>query len=309
MISKTPGKCYARASDPGAENSGFTISCRERDIVPVTDRSMEEGISVADTVAHAFLEPGKVTAIVPLIILGIIFHRRENYEIAACFLCFAMVFNWILKYFFKIPLLPHLGQGYAFPSGHMHAAAVFYGYILYKIKNPLMKIPVAFLIAGIGFALVHSNYHDWFDVLGAVAFAAAEIGAYHFLKTRISRKIGTIFALAVMGIMLCIIYYFYKAEPHIWLAFYAFVGFLGGMNFSKQITLDCPGQKVLALFLSLLFIALIYRITAAFASKNQAYCLSQLKFLFFPAALYVSLITADKCECLRRSRCAFREFG
>ncbi|MDR1334375.1 MAG: hypothetical protein LBJ71_04095, partial [Holosporaceae bacterium] len=212
-----------------------------------------------DMAAHTFLSLGKITCIVPIIIFGIIFHKRETYEVAACFLCFVMVFNWILKYFFKVPLFPHLGSGYAFPSGHMHASAIFYGYILCKTGNYTVKTLLAFLIAGIGFALVHCNYHDWFDVLGAMIFAAMEITIYFLLE--ISPKIKAISVTLFMGIMLCVIHYFYKMEPHIWLAFYSFVGFLAGMKFSAKTTLIELRQKIFALLGSVVFMGVVYWIS------------------------------------------------
>ncbi|GHU23754.1 hypothetical protein FACS189472_16720 [Alphaproteobacteria bacterium] len=183
-----------------------------------------------DTAAHIFLKFGHVDVILAIIICGILFHRRDYYGTAACFVCFVMIFNKLLKDFFKVPLFPHLGNGYAFPSGHMHAAAAFYGYICYKTSDYKIKIAIIILLGCIGFSLVHCHFHDWFDVGGALLFAALEISLLHFLKNRFGLKFIAIIAVFLSCINVSVLYFFYEAPSHVWYAFCLLIGFTAFMK-------------------------------------------------------------------------------
>jgi undecaprenyl-diphosphatase len=135
-----------------------------------------------------------------------------------------VIFNALLKQLFKVPLFPHLGPGYAFPSGHMHAATVFYGYILYKINNKIMKALLFLLICGFGFSLIHCHFHDFFDIIGAVAFAFGEIVIYHFILLNFGEKAVAVVAIAAAVFSMAALFLIYKLELHVWLAFYALIG-------------------------------------------------------------------------------------
>lgn len=187
-------------------------------------------IAIIDIVSHIFLKFGHVDVIFVIIICGILFHKRGYYGTAACFICFVMIFNTLLKDFFKVPLFPHLGNGYAFPSGHMHAAAVFYGYICYKIDDRRIKTAILILLGCIGFSLVHCRFHDWFDVGGALFFAALEISLFHFLRNRFGLRFIAIIAVFLSCVNVSVLYFVYEALPHVLYAFGLLIGFTAFMK-------------------------------------------------------------------------------
>ena len=84
--------------------------------------------------------------LIPLIVLGLIFYRNYFLD-PAILLLFTMVFSVLLKFIFAIPypaeLVQKLGKnGFSFPSGHMQAAAVFYGWFLLNnetVANQLFR--------------------------------------------------------------------------------------------------------------------------------------------------------------------------
>lgn len=148
-----------------------------------------------DTFTYFLLMFIREEVIIPIMLFGMIFHKREPYAKAMCFFCVIIIFNMFLKNIFKVPLFPHLGNGYAFPSGHMHVSAIFYGYIFYKVHDWKVRSLLAFIMCGIGFSLVYRNYHTWIDVFGAAAFAIAEIAIYRYLEKNNSTRFITIFTL------------------------------------------------------------------------------------------------------------------
>jgi len=80
----------------------------------------------------------------------------------------------LLKMFFIQPLNPALGIiDYAFPSGHMFAAASFYGYIGMHCTSPTLRILCTVAISSTACGLVLSGYHSHTDVICACLFAAA----------------------------------------------------------------------------------------------------------------------------------------
>ncbi len=160
----------------------------------------------------------------PCVVVGMIFHKRELYAKAACFLLFVMIFNTLLKLLFKVPLFPHLGNGYAFPSGHMHAAAAFYGYILYESKNRYVSGLIVIILSLLGLSLVHCNFHDCFDVLGAVGFTCLEFAVYHALSSKFSaRTVGFLTLFFAISIII-FLNFIHCIQYHVWLAFYGLLG-------------------------------------------------------------------------------------
>ncbi|MDR1551237.1 MAG: hypothetical protein LBS14_00970 [Holosporaceae bacterium] len=132
-----------------------------------------------DLLVGFILKLGNSYGIVLILVFGILSHQRKHCEIAAGLMCFVIIFNTLLKELFKIPQSSHLGEGYAFPSGHMHVAMVFYGYVFRVVKDGRIRLAIAVFLGTFGWALVHCRYHDWFDVLGAIAFGLVELVIYH----------------------------------------------------------------------------------------------------------------------------------
>ena len=119
-----------------------------------------------DIIAKFFLIFGQEFVLVPLIIIGFLTLNKKIYGNALFLLLFTMIFNAFLKPIFQIPLAEHLNKtGYAFPSGHMQTAIVFYGWLFIAHKNTLVRSLVSIILLGIGFALIQQKYHNIFKRL------------------------------------------------------------------------------------------------------------------------------------------------
>lgn len=224
--------------------------------------------------------------ILPIVVIGMIFHRRDMYAKAICFLFWVVIANTLLKFLFN-PMVSHLGVGYIFPSGHMHAAAAFYGFIFYKVDNKLVKVLISALIVFIGFSLVHFNFHNWIDVIGAVTFACVEIFLYHVLSKNFGDK--TVGAIAIFSsiVMMIFLKMSYKIEYHIWLAFYSMLGMEFSLLLFDDVKLNTIFKKLEALFLSVLGIGVIYFLFNYF--KLSFFYVSEIKFALFPIIIIGSI--------------------
>lgn len=237
-------------------------------------------INIIDSLARFCLKFGHITFILPIVMICMIFHKRDIYAKAACFLLWVMIFNTLLKQLFKVPLFPNLGSGYAFPSGHMHAASIFYGYILYKTDNKIIKLLLAILLSCLGVSLIYCNFHDWFDVLGAVGFAVTEILIYHVISINFGdRIVGIISIISAISIML-ILNAIYKVEFHVWLAFYGLIGMEFSLFIIEEKKLNQLSKKFLALILSTLMITAVYYLFRYLAFDK--YYLSEIRFALIP---------------------------
>ncbi|WP_165481421.1 hypothetical protein [Legionella brunensis] len=176
--------------------------------------------SMLDNLGSFFLLFGNGAVIIPIIALGFICLDRKLFYQTACLLAFSMIMNVALKISFQVPLPAALGKGwYAFPSGHMQMATVFYGWLAYKIGIPWFRGVVVILLLGISFSLIHFNYHNVYDIAGALFFALWIMVLYQFLLSRWPRNFP--FILLIMAIcLLCYIDLIYGKIPlHAWLAF------------------------------------------------------------------------------------------
>ncbi|MDR1476368.1 MAG: hypothetical protein LBI20_03585 [Holosporales bacterium] len=259
---------------------------------------------IDDDVICFVLKLGQVDVIASIIILGILFnYRRADFEHAACFVCFVIVFNTLLKNVFKVPLFPHLGSGYAFPSGHMHASAIFYGYFVYKTPSHIARGVLIAILGCIGAAIVYRHFHDWYDIFGAIAFASAEIAIYHFLQTKYAPRYITIMSILSLIIIFYTLQLFYISEAHVWSAFYIFVGFLIGMRCCIKIALTELIQKFTGLLLcgGLFVVVHMYGKFSEIIERTEL-CLSQLNLLLFPIAIYLAIWIVSKIPGLSRQR-------
>ena len=138
-----------------------------------------------------------------------------------------MLINFALKITFQIPLAASLGkQGFAFPSGHMQTASVFYGWIAWNVQSLLVRLLLIVIILGVGYSLVHFAYHNYYDVLAAFLVAALLLWCYWRASKKEGKKIRL---LTIITATSCLLYIFIQTsaiEPHLLLAFYALCGFV-----------------------------------------------------------------------------------
>ena len=247
-----------------------------------------------DHLAHFCLKFGHITFILPLVIVCMIFHKRDIYAKAACFLLWVMIFNTLLKHLFNVPLLPHLGVGYAFPSGHMHAASAFYGYILYKTDNKFVKIVLAMLLCCLGFSLIYCHFHDLTDVLGAVGFTVAELLIYHVISINFGDKVVGIISIASAVAVMFALSVIHRVEFHVWLAFYALLGMETVLTVTQEKRLNSLKKKFLALILSIITIASVYYIFKILAFDK--FYLSEIRFALIPLIIIGSIQFSERVK-------------
>lgn len=108
--------------------------------------------------------------------------------------------NITLKVLFKMPLMSHLGKGYALPSGHMQAAFVFYGliFLIQKFRPKLFCL----LIFSIGYGIIFKNYHNVYDILGACIIGGMILSLHNIFNQYTFKK----FIFITISITVCCIY-------------------------------------------------------------------------------------------------------
>jgi len=197
-------------------------------------------------IANLFLTCGREIVLVPLIILGFLVLDRRIFGHATFLLLSAMILNVLLKSIFQIPLSTHLNKiGYAFPSGHMHSAMVFYGWLLLNTKNSLIKITLGLVLAGVAFGLIYQQYHDIYDVLGAIIFGGITLLIYFPLsKSKAFANKPFLLGYIMIALSAGIMWYINITESlsnHVWMAFMVLCGFTVSWTiFAKSITTNPP---------------------------------------------------------------------
>lgn len=135
-----------------------------------------------DSVLSFFLLLTKQQFIIPFVVVGFFFIDSRAFFRGLVALLGTMVLAAYLKSVFQVPLKPHLGNGWAFPSGHMMAATVFWGVLAWELKQRVFMILLPIILVGIAVALIHFNYHDPMDVLAAFAFGIVVIIGHIFVQ-------------------------------------------------------------------------------------------------------------------------------
>lgn len=133
---------------------------------------------ILDIITHIFLLPSNKYFLIPFIIIGLCTTKRSYIFKSLIILLLTLIINPLLKSYWQIPLAPHLGNGFAFPSGHMQAAVVFWGFLAWEIDKAGIYLCVLCGLVGMGFSLVHMGYHQYLDVFGAVIFGLTTLLGY-----------------------------------------------------------------------------------------------------------------------------------
>jgi hypothetical protein len=133
-----------------------------------------------------------------LSILLIVF-ATGRYRLATTLLfmsSFATLFNSFLKSIWQIPLPETANStGWAFPSGHMHFACVFWLILAFTLGRKHFSFIIPMLM-GLGYALVAKGYHYPIDIFPSAILGAIE--AYYAHKF-LSRTPCFSYALPVMA--------------------------------------------------------------------------------------------------------------
>lgn len=123
---------------------------------------------------------GNTYVMCTIIIVGFVLYDSKVFGRAGCLLLFTVIYNSWLKSLWQIPLPPHL-DGWAFPSGHMHAACVFWGALAIELNKRIFYWIYPAIISIVGYGLFYNGYHDLIDILGALGFACLSLIIYKII--------------------------------------------------------------------------------------------------------------------------------
>lgn len=225
------------------------------------------------TILRGFLDLTQINLVFALFLsIFYLYSSRAASRLMLIFL-FSMLLNAILKYYFAVPLPPHLQPGWAFPSGHMQAACVLWLWLCWEIKHLWLNCLALFILTGIGCGLVYFGYHTPFDVVGAIFFSAMILSGYQFILSRLTPPLailGLVFASMGLGI----IYLIPISFNHLWLAFGALLGFsLGQLGQPADIAKYPAKLKLISFTITLLFFIGLFKFSP-FASLYKPYALA-----------------------------------
>ncbi|MFI4938503.1 MAG: phosphatase PAP2 family protein [Candidatus Berkiellales bacterium] len=113
-------------------------------------------------------------------ILGFLLLSKKIYGSALLLVFFTMIYNFYLKSLWQMPLPPPM-EGWAFPSGHMHCAMVFWGTLACAYRKVWLTAILFFILCLVGYGLIYHGYHYPMDILGSVLFGSLSITLYHLL--------------------------------------------------------------------------------------------------------------------------------
>ncbi len=133
-----------------------------------------------DLLAHAVTWVMKEYVLISMAVFAYLFSDDRGLSSRVMGILFlSMLLSPFLKSLWQIPLDPLLNkEGWAFPSGHMQAAACLWGWIAWEVQKRYFTYCVLGFLAAYASALVYLRYHCWDDILGAVVFAALILITY-----------------------------------------------------------------------------------------------------------------------------------
>lgn len=153
-----------------------------------------------------------------IIILGLIFSpNKAIFGRTLLLTSFTIIYNLGLKSIWQIPLQLPL-EGWAFPSGHMHAAFVFWGWLAIESRRIWISEIVFMILCTIAYGLLYYGYHQPIDIAGSIGFGSLSLFLYWLINQQITFRqhpylIGYILSAIAMVIFVAIYPYFgHKAD-------------------------------------------------------------------------------------------------
>lgn len=134
-----------------------------------------------DFIAKAGLAFSHTPILAGFLVLGLLSKHREKFAKAAFLTLFTIVYNLYLKSLWQMPLPPP-AEGWAFPSGHMHSAFVFWGWLAIEFGKIWFYEIVFFILTLVGYGLVQQGYHYPIDVFASVGFGSLSIVLYALIN-------------------------------------------------------------------------------------------------------------------------------
>ncbi len=160
-------------------------------------------------------------------LIGFLFINEKAFARILFIVTFTMVYTALLKSIWQMPLPPPL-EGWAFPSGHMHTAFVFWGWLAIEYHKVWFYEITFFLLCLVGYGIVYHGYHYPIDILGAAGFGTLSLIIYSLLqhiKVFKEKPYWLGFLLAFLSGLIILILPPESRKPHVWIAFEVLVGF------------------------------------------------------------------------------------
>lgn len=232
--------------------------------------------------------------VILIILTGYTFLKKPPFGRTFFIFAFALILNPFLKSLFHIPLPPTAtSEGWAFPSGHMLSATIFWSWLAWEYKNRYLTIFTTLLLTSYGFALIYFGFHFPLDIIGAVFFAILTLYLYHLLlKLPFLKNTPPLagFLLTTIGIVLIFFIPNNTAKPYIWVGLGSLLGFASGWLISNKHLATLPPLsltiKLSVFFFSLLGLALLNTLSLIFNPKFFIIITS----LYFIIALWLTAI-------------------
>lgn len=227
-----------------------------------------------------------------VVLVGFLNRNEAIFGRTLLLLLFTMVYNVFLKSIWQIPLPPPL-EGWAFPSGHMHSAVVFWGGLAIEYRRFWFSALVVFILCLSGYGLIYHGYHYPIDIVGAVGFGSLSLFIFHLCKNRPSFKEKPYrLGIELSGIaILCMMMMppSSLSKWHIWQALGALIGFTAGWALLSQQqnkqTMTIEGkQRLLLTCVALLGSLTFFYLTKMLPVTQNVMIFSQ----FFLIAIWVS---------------------
>lgn len=180
--------------------------------------------------------------ILTLSLLGYFFYSNKGTPSRVLtVLLFTMMLSTYLKSLWQIPLNPNIARtGWAFPSGHMQGAVVFWGWLAWELKNRSLSYTVVVLLLAYASAVVHLGYHSWDDILGGVVFGGLTLPVYALIIKTLPNSKKTLLPawMALLGIPLM------RALPHAFSHLWMAQGALWGLSIGWTLLERTPQNKL-----------------------------------------------------------------
>lgn len=184
----------------------------------------------AEVLAPFCLHFAHVWVVAPFILLGYVWISRKVFHTTIILFFMSMLVNHLLKYTFKVPLLPSVGEGFACPSGHMQFAVVLYGWLALQLSHrkpgwrDIGLVTAGSIIIAEGWALVYCGYHHWIDVLAAIPVGVSLIAGYQWILRKHTRNAPFLVSGIATGLLLGCYWIYAPMASHLWMAYYSIMG-------------------------------------------------------------------------------------
>ncbi len=168
------------------------------------------------------------------IILYII-SKRDDYKYLILLLLFVMIFKTLLKDIFKIsPPVSSPSSNYAFPSGHVYFATVFYFWIAFYRHSLKFRLFGVCALVLTSFAIVYKGYHEVPEIIFTFLLGISTVHTYNkFSKIIFDRRIRIFLFTAIILYTLssCV---FEKTKIDIIIGVYGTLGFIFGLSLKQN---------------------------------------------------------------------------